>query len=56
VRTWIDNNRDTLKKLERCWGFSGGENWHNPGTGHFSVERILGEQHLAASAKASEND
>jgi hypothetical protein len=53
VRKWIDSNRDTLKKLERRWGLSGGENWSNPDTGHFSVERILGEQHLAASTKAS---
>jgi hypothetical protein len=54
VRNWIESNRDTLKKLERRWGLSGGENWHNPDTGHFSVERILGAQHLAASRKASE--
>ena len=54
VRKWIDKNRDTLKKLEGRWGLSGGENWHNPDTGHFSVERILGEQHLKASRTASE--
>ena len=56
VRKWIDNHRDTLKKLERRWGLSGGENWNNPDTGHFSIERIFGEQHLAASKKASESD
>jgi hypothetical protein len=54
VRNWIDSHRDTLKRLEQRWGLSGGENWHNPDTGHFSVERILGAQHLAASRKASE--
>jgi hypothetical protein len=54
VRKWVDSNRDTLKKLERRWGMSGGENWHNADTGHFSVERILGEQHLTASKKASD--
>jgi hypothetical protein len=54
VRQWIDGNRDTLKKLERRWGMSGGENWHNSDTGHFSIERIFGEQHLEASREASE--
>ncbi len=53
VRIWINQNLDTLKKLERRWGLSGGENWSNPDTGHFSVERVLGPQHLAASLKAS---
>jgi hypothetical protein len=53
VRKWIDSHRDLLKKLENRWGLSGGENWHNPDTGHFSVERILGEQHLKASRDAS---
>jgi hypothetical protein len=57
VRNWIDNNRAALKKLEQRWGLSGGENWsnpNNPNTGHFAVERIFGEQHLAASQKASQ--
>jgi hypothetical protein len=56
VRNWIDNNRVALKKLEQRWGLSGGENWSNPDTGHFAVERIFGEQHLAASQKASQTD
>jgi hypothetical protein len=55
VRTWINNNRDLLKKLERRWGMSGAENWRRRDTGHFSIERVLGEQHLAASRKASES-
>jgi len=54
VSRWIKSNRDTLKKLEQRWGLSGAENWRDPDTGHFSIERILGEQHLAASKKASE--
>jgi hypothetical protein len=54
VQNWIDANRDTLRKLERRWGMSGGENWNNPDTGHFSIERIFGEQHLKASREASE--
>jgi hypothetical protein len=53
VRQWIDGHRDVLKKLERRWGLSGGENWHNPDTGHFSIERIFGDQHLKASRDAS---
>jgi hypothetical protein len=53
VRQWIDGNRAVLKKLEQRWGLSGGENWHNPDTGHFSIERIFGEQHLKASRDAS---
>jgi hypothetical protein len=53
VREWINGNRDTLKKLEQRWGLSGGENWHNPDTGHFSIERIFGDQHLKASKAAS---
>jgi hypothetical protein len=53
VRQWIDGNRDVLKKMELRWGLSGGENWHNPDTGHFSIERIFGDQHLAASRAAS---
>jgi hypothetical protein len=56
VSKWIKNNRDLLKKLERRWGLSGAENWRDRDTGHFSIERILGEQHLAASRKASESD
>jgi hypothetical protein len=55
VRKWIDHNRATLKKLELRWGLSGGENWSNPDTGHFSIERILGKQHLMASREASAN-
>ena len=54
VRQWIDGNLDVLKKLEQRWGLSGGENWHTPDTGHFSIELIFGEQHLKASADASE--
>lgn len=53
VRQWIDSHRDLLRKLERRWGLSGGENWSNPDTGHFSIERIFGEQHLKASRDAS---
>jgi hypothetical protein len=53
VRQWIDGHRDVLKKLERRWGLSGGENWHSPDTGHFSIERIFGDQHLKASRDAS---
>lgn len=53
VQQWISSHRDLLKKLENRWGLSGGENWHNPDTGHFSIERILGEQHLKASEGAS---
>jgi hypothetical protein len=56
VRQWIDGHREVLKKMERRWGMSGGENWHNPDTGHFSIERIFGEQHLKASKDASAND
>jgi hypothetical protein len=53
VQHWIDGHRDVLRKLERCWGLSGGENWHNPDTGHFSIERIFGEPHLKAARDAS---
>ena len=53
VRAWIDSHRDVLRKLELRWGLSGGENWHNPDTGHFSIERIFGEAHLRASREAS---
>ena len=53
VQHWIDGHRDLLRKLERRWGMSGGENWHNPDTGHFSIELILGEAHLKASREAS---
>ena len=53
VRQWIDGHRNVLKKLELRWGLSGGENWHNPDTGHFSIERIFGEEHLKASREAS---
>ena len=53
VRQWIDSNRDVLKKLEQRWGLSGGENWHSPDTGHFSIELIFGAQHLKASGDAS---
>jgi hypothetical protein len=53
VQHWIDGHRDLLRKLERRWGLSGGENWHNPDTGHFSIELILGEAHLKASREAS---
>jgi hypothetical protein len=53
VRQWIDGNRAVLKKLEQRWGLSGGENWHNPDTGHFSIELIFGEPHLKASGEAS---
>jgi hypothetical protein len=53
VRQWIDGHREVLLKLERRWGLSGGENWHNPDTGHFSIERIFGEPHLKASMEAS---
>jgi hypothetical protein len=56
VQTWINHNRNTLKKLELRWGLSGGENWNNPDTGHFSVERVLGQQHLQASKQRSAND
>jgi hypothetical protein len=56
VQRWIDNHRDALKKLERRWGLSGGENWHNPDTGHFSIERIFGDQHLQAAKAASARD
>jgi hypothetical protein len=54
VAKWISKNRDALKNLERRWGLSGGENWNNPDTGHFSIERVLGAQHLTASRNASE--
>jgi hypothetical protein len=53
VGLWINSHRDTLIKLELRWGLSGGETWHNPDTGHFSIERIFGDQHLAASKAAS---
>jgi hypothetical protein len=53
VSQWIASHRDLLKKLEVRWGLSGGENWKNPDTGHFSIERIFGEQHLKASRDAS---
>jgi hypothetical protein len=56
VSKWIKDNRDLLKKLERRWGMSGAENWRDRDTGHFSIERVLGEQHLAASRKASASD
>jgi hypothetical protein len=56
VLNWIARNRDTLKKLEQRWGLSGGENWSNSDTGHFSIERVLGEPHLKASREASEED
>lgn len=53
VRQWIDSHRALLRKLERRWGLSGGENWSHPDTGHFSIERIFGEEHLKASREAS---
>ncbi|MGY4255284.1 hypothetical protein ACVI1L_002352 [Bradyrhizobium sp. USDA 4516] len=53
VGQWIAANLEVLKKLELRWGLSGGENWHNPDTGHFSIERIFGAQHLKASKEAS---
>ena len=53
VRQWIDGHRGVLNKMELRWGLSGGENWHNPDTGHFSIERIFGQQHLMASREAS---
>ncbi|MGY4511591.1 hypothetical protein [Bradyrhizobium sp. USDA 3650] len=56
VRQWIDSHRDLLRKLERRWGLSGGENWNDPDTGHFSIERIFGEEHLKASRQASAKD
>ncbi|MEZ2146956.1 hypothetical protein AAE026_32465 [Bradyrhizobium sp. DN5] len=56
VQQWIDSHRDLLRKLERRWGISGGENWHNPDTGHFSIERIFGDQHLQAAKAASARD
>jgi hypothetical protein len=56
VQQWIDNHRDLLRKLERRWGMSGGENWHDQDTGHFSIERIFGDQHLQAAKAASAKD
>jgi hypothetical protein len=52
VRAWITQNRLTLSGLENKWGMSGGENWRNPDTGHFSIERILTPEHLAAAQGA----
>jgi hypothetical protein len=56
VRQWIDSHREVLRKLERRWGLSGGENWTDKDTGHFSIERIFGDAHLKAARMASEND
>jgi hypothetical protein len=56
VRQWIDSHRDVLRKLELRWGLSGGENWTDKDTGHFSIERIFGELHLKAAREASAND
>lgn len=56
VRQWIDSHRDVLRRLERRWGLSGGENWADKDTGHFSIERIFGELHLKAAREASAND
>ncbi|MGX1166812.1 hypothetical protein AB7M16_003078 [Bradyrhizobium sp. USDA 372] len=56
VRQWIDSHREVLRKLERRWGISGGENWTDKDTGHFSIEIIFGDAHLRAARAASEND
>ena len=31
----------------------GGEHWRNPDTGHFSIDRIYGTEHLTAAQKES---
>jgi hypothetical protein len=47
TQRWISKNRGVLGELEKKWGMSGGENWRHPDTGHFSIDTLYGQKHLA---------
>lgn len=47
TQQWISQNQGVLNQIEQKWGISGGEHWSNPDTGHFSIQTILGTEHLA---------
>ena len=53
VQAWINQNPTILNALEKRWGMGGGEHWRNPDTGHFSIDRIYGTEHLTAAQKES---